>query len=157
MTSRPTGNSTKTIAFDPRLPAGGISMITPAALSGAQYYKIGDWVTFGWNYTSLSVTPSAIDILASCSANQATYTLALNQTVEPTGRVLWDTGAYQKTATVPLLTQTYTLIIYDAAEPAGVSATPRAGYLGAFNQYTFGMYSPQPYRGLAGEFGRDAG
>lgn len=118
-------------------------MVTPAAIAGPQYYKIGDWVTFGWNYTSLSVTPTAIDILATCTKNQATYTLAVNQTVNGTGQVLWDTGAYQSTATIPLLTETYTLIIYDA--DSSVSATPQAGYLSVFNQYTFGMYTPQPY------------
>jgi len=127
-------------------------MLTPAPLSGAQYFKVGDWVTFAWNYTSLSVTPSAIDVLASCRANQATYTLALNQTVDKTGRVLWDTGAYQATATVPLLTETYTLVIYDAGAAGGVSATPKAGYLGVFDQFTFGMYSPQAYTPWAGKF-----
>jgi hypothetical protein len=133
----------KATSFDPRLPAGGVSMVTPGALAGAQYYKIGDWVTFAWNYTSLSVTPSAVDILATCTANQATYTLAVNQSVQETGMVLWDTGAYQETATVPLLTETYTLIIYDAE--SSVSATAAAGYLAPYNQFTFGMYTPQPY------------
>ncbi|OCK83307.1 hypothetical protein K432DRAFT_468206 [Lepidopterella palustris CBS 459.81] len=129
--------------FDPRLPAGGIQMITPAAISGPQFYKIGDWVTFAWNYTSLSVTPTAIDILATCTANQGTYTLAVNQTVGETGRVLWDTGSYQASNTLPLLTETYTLVIYDA--DSSISATAQAGYLAVYNQYTFGMYTPQPY------------
>jgi len=135
--------SSKTTEFDPRLPPGGIQMVTPAVLAGAQYYKIGDFVTFAWTYTSLSVTPTAIDVLATCTANQATYTLAVNQTVEETGMVIWDTNEYQATATVPLLTETYTLII----KPANSSMTelPRAGYLSAFSQWTFGMYSPQPY------------
>ncbi|PNS17140.1 Mitochondrial genome maintenance protein mgm101 [Sphaceloma murrayae] len=130
--------------FDPRLPAGGIAMITPNSRSSASYYKIGDFVTFAWNYTSLSVTPSAIDILASCSLNQQIYTLATNQTVgNATGAVTWDTGNYQATATVPLLTETYTLIIHDAQKD--VTDTPRAGYLGTFSQFTFGMYAPQAY------------
>jgi hypothetical protein len=73
-------------------------MITPAAISGPQYYRIGEFITFGWNYTSLSVTPSAIDILASCTANNALYTLAMNQTVEKSGSVTWDTSAYQSSA-----------------------------------------------------------
>ena len=123
-------------------------MLTPAAIGPSTYYKIGNFVTFGWNYTSLSVTPSAIDILASCSANSATYTIAMNQSVVPTGAITWDTGKYQKTATVPLLTETYTLIIHDAAQD--VSATAKAGYLGVFDQFTFGMYSPQPYTPLNG-------
>lgn len=137
------GNSSATTQFDPRLPAGGVQMVTPAAISGQQYYKIGEWVTFAWNYTSLSVTPTAIDVLATCTANQGTYTLTLNQSTQETGKIFWDTGAYQSTATLPLLTETYTLLIFDA--DSSVSATAQAGYLAVYNQYTFGMYTPQPY------------
>lgn len=119
-------------------------MITPAAIAGPQYYKVGDWVTLAWNYTSLSITPSAIDIMATCTANQATYTLAVNQTVEKTGgAIFWDTGAYQSSASIPLLTETYTLMIYDSE--SSPSAAPKAGYLGLANGFTFGMYTPQPY------------
>ncbi|KAF2464688.1 uncharacterized protein BDR25DRAFT_329012 [Lindgomyces ingoldianus] len=135
--------STKSSSIDPRSPAGAVSMVTPSALAGSQFYKIGDWVTFAWNYTNLLVTPAAVDVLATCTANQATYTLAVNMTVHETGRVLWDTGAYQSSATVPLLTETYTLLIYDAE--SSVSATAKPGYLGVFNQFQFGMYTPQPY------------
>jgi hypothetical protein len=124
--------------------------MTPAISSGAQYYKIGSNVTFGWNYTSLLGTPSAVNIMATCTANQQLYTIATNQTVgNNTGVVTWDTGSYQATAVSdPLLTQTYTLIIYDAA--SSISATAQPGYLAAYNQYTFGMYVPQPYTDLAG-------
>ena len=125
-------------------------MITPAVSSGAQYYKVGDWVTFAWNYTSLLATPSAIDVFASCAANQALYTLALNQSVSETGRVLWDTGDYQATATIPLLTNTYTLIIYPA--DSSISATAKAGYLAVQETYTFGMYTPQPYTPWSSKF-----
>ncbi|KAK4493781.1 hypothetical protein PRZ48_014966 [Zasmidium cellare] len=137
--------TTKT--FDARLPAGGVSMITPNAMTSS-YFKINNYITFAWNYTSLSVTPSAIDVLASCSKNQETYTIALNQTISgSTQTVIWDTGAYQATGTVPLLTETYTLIIHDAAKDA--SSTPMAGYLGTYDQFTFGMYSPQAYTPIA--------
>jgi len=72
----------------------------------------------------------------------------MNQTIaNSTGAVTWDTGAYQATAVGnPLLTQKYTLIIYDAE--SSISAQPQAGYLAAFNSYTFGMYTPQPYTPL---------
>jgi hypothetical protein len=137
-----------TKSFDPRLPAGGISMVTPNIMSGAQYYKIQDYVTFAWNFTSLSVTPTALDIMASCTTNSALYTIALNQSVSgATQAVTWDTGKYQSSATIPLLVATYTLIIYDA--DSSVSATPRAGYLAVFDQFTFGMYTPQPYTPIA--------
>ena len=141
-----------TTAIDPRLPPGGIEMVTPAAIAPSQYYKIGDYVTFAWNYTSLSVTPSGIDILASCSLNQQLYTIALNQSVGPTGAVTWDTGEYQATATIPLLTETYTLVIYDASQD--ITTIPQAGYLAVQDQFQFGMYSPQPYTPLNGELAR---
>ncbi len=156
------GNGKKTTAkteykttktYDNRLPAGGVSMITPNVFAGPQYYKIAtepgkDFLTFAWNYTSLSMTPSAIDILASCSQNSATYTIALNASITgPTQEVTWDIGKYQATATQPLLMATYTLIIHDAA--ADVTEQPRAGYLGTQSQFTFGMYIPQPYTPIA--------
>lgn len=148
-----TDTSTGSTSYDARLPAGGVTMITPNALAASQYYKIGstagkNYVTFAWNYTSLSVTPSAVDILASCSLNSATYTIAMNQSITAsTQAITWDTGAYQETATLPLLTETYTLIIHDAAKD--VSATASAGYLSTYDQYTFGMYVPQAYTPLA--------
>jgi hypothetical protein len=129
-------------------------MVTPAAIAPSQYYKIGDYVTFAWNYTSLSVTPSGIDILASCSLNQQLYTIALNQSVGPTGAVTWDTGEYQATATIPLLTETYTLVIYDAAQD--ITSIPQAGYLAVQEQFQFGMYSPQPYTPLNGELTKNS-
>lgn len=77
-------------------------MITPSPLAGPQYYKIGDQITFGWNYTSLIVTPSAIDIMATCTVNQHLYTIATNQSVETSQAVTWDTGR-EATAAVPLV------------------------------------------------------
>ncbi|KAI7221162.1 hypothetical protein KC333_g1946 [Hortaea werneckii] len=147
-----TKDSASTTSIDPRLPAGGISMITPNALT-SHYYKIGteagkNFVTFAWNYTSLSVTPSAVDVLASCSLNSQTYTIATNLSIsDPTQSVVWDTGKYQESATVPLLTETYTLIIHDAAKD--VTATAGAGHLGSWSQFYFGMYTPQPYTPLS--------
>ena len=123
-------------------------MITPNAFAGAQYYKIQDYVTFAWNYTSLKATPTAVDILVSCSTNSGTYTIAMNQTITGhTQAVTWDTGKYQSTATLPLPVATYTLIIYDS--DSSISSTPRAGYLGVYDQFTFGMYTPQPYTPIA--------
>lgn len=122
-------------------------MITPAAIAGPQYYKVGDYVTFAWNYTSLVVTPSAVNIIASCSANSQAYTIAANQSVHPTGAVTWDTRQ-QATGSAPLLTEHYTLVIYDASQE--VSATAQAGYLGTFSQFVFGMYTPRPYVPLNG-------
>ncbi|KAI9886894.1 MAG: hypothetical protein M1823_001263 [Watsoniomyces obsoletus] len=120
-------------------------MITPAPIAGRQYYKIGDNVTFAWNYTSLSVTPSAIDILASCSLNQATYTIASNQSVQSAQSLVWDTRK-EKTGSAPLPMATYTLLVYDAAQ--GPSATPSSGYLSSSNNFQFYMYNPREYEPL---------
>lgn len=123
-------------------------MVTPNALAGDQYYKVGDWVTFAWNYTSVSVMPTAIDVLASCTANQATYTIAVNMSATQT-QVLWDTKNTPD-GQAPFLTEKYTLIIYDSELSA--TAPARAGYLGAYSGFTFGMYTPQPYVPWNGKF-----
>ncbi|KAJ5187371.1 hypothetical protein N7449_010365 [Penicillium cf. viridicatum] len=138
--------ATSSISIDPAAAAGGVSMITPAS-SSTTYYKIGQDVTFVWNYTSLSVTPSAVNVVASCSLNSMTYTLSSNMTVKQTGSVVWDTGKYQKSATIPLLTASYTLIVYDASKD--IDDTASAGYLSSQNGgYVFGMYTPQSYTPL---------
>ena len=117
----------------------------PAITSGAQYYRVGQSVTFEWNYTSLVNTPSFIDVFATCNLNQATYTIAANMSVQETGRVVWDTGN-QDNITAAFPVATYTLVIHDAAkDPTQVAA---AGDLGAFNQFRFGMYTGQPYTPL---------
>lgn len=133
---------------NPVLPAGGVNMLTPSALAQTTYYKVGDYVSFAWNYTSLSIKPSKVDVLVSCSANSATYTLKSNASFEKTGSVVWDTSP-DATGTAPLLTETYTLIIYDAQKAITDVAT--AGKLGVSNDFTFGMYVPQKYTPLSGK------
>lgn len=122
-------------------------MLTPTQ-GATSYYKIGEKVTFAWNYTSLAVTPSAVNVVASCSMNDATYTISNNMSVAETGKVTWDTGKYQANATVPLLTATYTLVVYDVDGEIGDTAS--AGRLGSQNQFSFGMYVPQAYTPLNG-------
>jgi len=138
-TGKPFPSSNSTI--DPRLAAGGISMVTPATLNN-NYYKVGDYITFAWNYTSLSVTPTALDILATCTANSATYTIALNQSADQT-RIVWDTKN-PPSGQPAFITDNYELMIYDA--DSSVSAAPKAGYLAPYKQqFRFGMYTPQAY------------
>ncbi|KAL2849812.1 hypothetical protein BJY01DRAFT_210299 [Aspergillus pseudoustus] len=144
-TSSHTSSSNKTTSIDARLPPGGISVLTPAATS-TTYYKVGDTLTFVWNYTSLSVTPSAVNVIASCSMNSETYTISSNMSVSETQSVEWDTGKYQANATIPLLTATYTLIVYD--ESKDVDDVASAGELSSQNRYYFGMYISQPYEDL---------
>jgi hypothetical protein len=117
-------------------------MITPAPLAPPEYYKIGDKVEFVWNYTALLVPPKAIDVLVSCSANQATYTISSNATFEPTGSVVWDTKKDVE-GQRNLITETYTLVIHDSDEE--ITAVPQPGHLATFNQLRFGMYLRRPY------------
>lgn len=147
--SKQTSSAAQTTSVDPRLPAGGVNLLTPSAIAQATYYKIGDSVSFVWNYTSLSVSPSNVDILVTCTANSATYTLSSNATFASTGSIVWDTNP-DKTGTAPLLTETYTLVIHDASKD--VTQVADAGHLGTYNQYTFGMYIPQNYTPRSGMF-----
>jgi hypothetical protein len=72
----------------------------------------------------------------------------MNQTItNATGAITWDTGSYQTTAAAPLPVASYTLVIYDA--DSALTAAARPGYLAAYTQYTFAMYTPQPYTPLA--------
>lgn len=123
-------------------------MITPAATS-TTYFKVGYNATFVWNYTSLSVTPSAIDVVASCSLNSQTYTLTQNMSVDPTGTFIWDTDKYQASKTISLLTSTYTLFVYDADK--SLDDTAEAGHLSGSIGYSFGMYRRESYTPLNGK------
>ncbi|GLA70830.1 hypothetical protein AtubIFM55763_001005 [Aspergillus tubingensis] len=140
-------NSTTSVSINPAAGAGGISMLIPTQ-GATTYYKIGDYVTLKWNYTSLTISPTAVNVVASCSLNSATYTISSNMTMSPTGEVVWDTKKYQANATVPLLTASYTLIVWDASK--AITETASAGYLSAASSYIFGMYSSQPYTPLNG-------
>lgn len=144
------GNSTSSPThetFNPQDPAGGVSMLTPAPVLGTQLYRIGQTITWGWNYTSLQATPTAIDVLVSCSTASKTWTLTQNMTYETKGSYTWDTHAYAETAVQnQLLTAEYTLLIYDAE--SSVKATAEAGYLSTFDGFKFGLYKPQDYQPL---------
>ncbi|KAL8878328.1 MAG: hypothetical protein Q9198_003835 [Flavoplaca austrocitrina] len=140
--------ATKTSAVDPRLGPGEIVMITPAPIAQASYYKVGDYVTFAWNYTSLVIEPAKIDVFVTCQANSASYAISNNASFEPTGSVVWDTKP-EASGTAPLLTETYTLIIHDASKD--VTSVPQAGRLRTYDQLRFGMYKPQPYKSLKGK------
>lgn len=146
-TPNQTGNSTDShkpdrTMFNPGDPAGAVVMVTPSLAQGMQLYKIDDKVTFGWNYTNLLGTPTAIDVLASCSTASRTYTLTQNMTFATPATFTWDTKDTQD-----LLTAEYTLIIYDAE--AGPSATAEPGYLSTFNSLVFGLYNKRPYTSIA--------
>ena len=120
-------------------------MLTPASTS-TTYYKIGQDVTLVWNYTSLQVTPSAVNVIA--SNTHGTWTLTANASVKETNSVVWKTDK-DKSGSNPLLTDKYTLVVYDAA--TSPTAVPKPGHLGSFVNFQFGMYLPRPYTNLTGE------
>jgi hypothetical protein len=142
--SKTSGKPTPT-NFGPDVQPGGVNMITPSAIAGTQLYKIDDFVTFVFNYTSLSSTPKNIDVMATCTANQATYTIAVNQTTEPTHTILWDTKNYaaDHPNSQPLLTENFQLMIYDSNK--SVTDVPQPGLLSPFKGLNFAMYEKQPY------------
>lgn len=124
-------------------------MITPAFTAGTTLYRIGDPtpITWVWNYTSLQGTPSAIDVLVSCSTASATWTLTQNMTFEPTATFTWDTQKYSESAVAsPLLVAQYTLLIHDSDSSADATAEP--GYLAPFDGFQFGLYTSRPYQDL---------
>ncbi|KAJ2906751.1 hypothetical protein MKZ38_010742 [Zalerion maritima] len=141
------GNSTSKKTFDSRSPAGGVSMIQPITTTMV-LYKLGDYATFSWNYTSLLASPTAVDVLAVDSSASQTHTLTQNMTFEIPASYTWDTEAYQDKHAVSkgLRVAEYTLYIYDSeGEPTGTAA---AGYLAPYNSLNFGIYTPQPYEPL---------
>lgn len=122
---------------------GYVTMIIPAVTAGYPLYKIGDTVTFEWNYTGLIITPAKINVVAHCSAVAADFTIARNISASQT-QVEWDTGEAQKGDSVKLpLEATYTLNIYDASKTMNDNA--ERGHLQPFSGLQFGMYSPRPY------------
>ncbi|KFY00558.1 hypothetical protein V490_01286 [Pseudogymnoascus sp. VKM F-3557] len=142
--SKPTKSATHT-SYDPRLPPGGITVLSPASTSGLPIFKIGDKATFGFNFTSLSKTPTALNIMATCTLNQALYTIAMNQTINATAttqQAVWDSNGYE-TSSAPLVVATYTLIVYDSE--GSETDIPEAGYLSPFKTFAFGMYNRQDY------------
>ncbi|KAI2471440.1 hypothetical protein F4781DRAFT_429335 [Annulohypoxylon bovei var. microspora] len=151
--SSATGNSTTTATsrstFDAQDGAGGVAMITPATTAGTTLYRIGDStpITWVWNYTSLQASPTAIDVLVSCSTASATWTLTQNMTFEPTATFKWDTKNYSESAVAsPLLVAQYTLLIHDS--DSSQDATAEAGYLSPYDGFTFGLYTSRPYQDL---------
>lgn len=60
---------------------------------------------------SLSVPPSYIDVIATNTVNSQTYTIAANQSYDPTGTVVWDTNQFTQTTDLPFVVATYTLMV----------------------------------------------
>jgi hypothetical protein len=96
--SKKSTKKTKTTKIPADAVAGTIQMVTPNIYDAYPIYKIGDTVTFEWNYTDVIASPSAINVVAYCSQAAQDFTITGNASVDMT-RVYWDTGKYQSTAT----------------------------------------------------------
>ncbi|KAI9655018.1 MAG: hypothetical protein M1831_004978 [Alyxoria varia] len=148
--------SSSDVDIDPQDRPASVNMLTPGSTDASSYYKVSNTITWEWEYEDLKAKPSAIDVLATVSPSASgpapsAFTLTTNMTYEATQTFKWDTGEYaDKTSALPV--GTYTLIIYDADQPKGVSATPKAGYLQPYEQFRFGMYTPQAYTSLSNQY-----
>lgn len=138
--SKTTSQESASTSIDPALPAGGVNLLTPTSASST-YIKSGQKVTFKWNYTSLILSPTAINVEVSCAQNSQVYTLARNQSIK-TSSIVWDTNEAAESGDLHLITADYTLVIYDESKSPSDVAT--AGELAAFD-YSFGVYIPQKY------------
>lgn len=128
-------------------------MQSPETTLTSALYKIGDYVTFSWNYTDLSITPTGVDVVLSASTSSlgaSTWTLTSNMSFATDQAFTWDTEAYQSKAQAnqqPLIVEKYTLYIYDAE--SSITATAGAGSLTANAALTFGLYTGQAYTPMA--------
>ncbi|GAA5848757.1 hypothetical protein JCM9279_002934 [Rhodotorula babjevae] len=141
--------SSSSISIPNTAPAGGLTYLTPAATAAASYYKIAqdNAITFGWNYTSLYVTPTSLTFEARCSANGFTYPISVVPGAQTS--LVWDPYAYAQSSpnAIPFAQASYTLRVYDER---GADATAEAGRFNGNNAIiNFAMYSPAAYTPLA--------
>lgn len=128
---------------------GGLSFTQPASSSNA-FFKIASDapITFGWNYTSLYVTPTSLTISAICD-NGNTYPVGPTDGVIDAAEtsVVWDVYSYQQAnPTLPLAVASYTLTVWDDRGP---SATRMPGYFSPNSNLRFALYTPQAYTPIA--------
>ena len=133
--------------------AGGLTVTDPAQTADASYYKIaqGVAVTFGWNLTSLVITPASLTVAAVNSAQSNTVTLGV--VPGSATAITWSPWEINEAAArsggVALAQATYRLQIYDERGLGG--ATNQAGIFNPNEKVQFALYIPQPYTSLAGE------
>jgi hypothetical protein len=148
--------TTAPVSIPADAPVGGISFTQPATTT-VSYYKIAPSIpiTFGWNFTSLYVQPSALTLSAFCSDNQNRYPVGPTDGIIPgtATSVVWQPWTYQEGngQQTPLVQGTYTLQVQDER---GSTAAIRGGFFSYNDQMTFALYTPQPYTPLSGEWSR---
>jgi len=142
--------SSTTVSIPQTAAAGGLTFTQPPQTAAASFFKIAPSqpITFGWNFTSLLVTPTHLTISAICD-NGNTYPVGPTDGIIPgtATQVVWDPYAYQQAnPATPLAVASYTLNVWDDRGP-GAPRSP-----GRFQENTgfkFALYTPQPYTPLA--------
>jgi len=106
------------------------------------------------NPLTISVQPSNITIIASCSQNGNTY--AVGPTTSPFNvlpanatQVVWNPWqAEQVPGAIPFAQATYVLKMWDERGPG---SAVKGGYMSPYSGTQFAMYRPAPYTSNAGE------
>ncbi|ODO05489.1 hypothetical protein I350_04540 [Cryptococcus amylolentus CBS 6273] len=146
--------ATSSVSIPQTAANGGVTVTQPPSSASASYYKIAEdsWVTFGWNFTSLYVTPTSLTVIASCSANG--YTYSVGPTTSPynvypgnTTQIEWNPWQWEQNPTqVAFAEATYVLKIWDER---GEDAGETAGYMSPYSGTDFMMYRPAGYTSIA--------
>jgi hypothetical protein len=140
--------SSSTLSIPQTAAAGGISFTEPKA-TATSFYKISpsETITFGWNITSLSVTPTHFTVSAYCASNGNTYSVGpTNGIIDGTAtQILWNPA----TEATPIPQGTFTLFVQDER---GLDVAPSPGYFSPNKQLIFALYSPQPYTPLSSTY-----
>jgi len=157
--ANPTGSQTQSQtnsnSASPTIPqtaaAGGVSITQPPQTAAPSFYKIApsQLITFGWNFTSLSVTPTALSVSAWCPQFGVTYPVGPSNGIIPgsASSVVWDPWGYeQQPGALSLAVATYTLQIMDSGGPNKVA---QPGLFSPNAQLRFALYRPQPYEPLS--------
>ncbi|THH07047.1 hypothetical protein EW145_g3654 [Phellinidium pouzarii] len=150
MSSTTASNTGSFVSIPATAAAGGLTFTQPPQTADASFYKIAsnNPITFGWNFTSLIVTPSALTVSAICE-NGNTYPVGPTDGViaGTATSVVWDPFEYnQANPNLPLAVATYTLSMWDQRGPG---ARPTGGFFSPNSNLRFALYSPVPYTPLA--------
>ncbi|KAF9555538.1 hypothetical protein CPC08DRAFT_711945, partial [Agrocybe pediades] len=148
--SQSSSSSSFSQVFIPQTAAAGGLLITQPPQTATSFYKIAPSqpITFGWNMTSVLVTPTHLTVSAVCD-NGNTYPVGPSDGIIPgtASSVVWDVYAYQtNNPDKPLAQATYTLNIWDDRGPGQAR---RGGYMQQNNALQFALYTPQPYTAIA--------
>ncbi|KAF7416083.1 hypothetical protein PC9H_002343 [Pleurotus ostreatus] len=137
--------NTSTISIPATAAVGGVTITQPPQ-TATSFFKVaqGQLITFGWNFTSLYITPTHLTVSAVCD-NGNTYPVGpTDGVIDGTAtQVVWDPWAWQQAGTnTPLAQASYTLHIWDDRGPN----PPRiGGYMQPNTALKFALYTPQAY------------